>query len=346
MIDQNPKKLSNDRTNDCNEQNFSEEENILTNASDANCRFKFNSPEEKFEFMYLQSMKKYDPEKAIRRVNLKIKSQKKHIFFSLLAKGAAVLSVLLVSTLIYFATKKDPPSNNFTAWNTLVIPSGVRSECVLPDSTKVYLNSGTVLKYPQNFNDTIREVVLSGEAYFEVTKNNNTPFVVNTGNLNIEVTGTHFKAVNYPHENLTEIVLIEGSINLFRGNYFISKEDIRPLVPGEIAFLENGEGKELTIKYVDIQKYRAWKEGVLIFRDDSMQDVVRRLNRWYNVDIKLTGNELTNYVYTATFQDESLLQILELLKISAPIEYNIIEKKSQTGGSPAKMEIEIKQKIL
>jgi ferric-dicitrate binding protein FerR (iron transport regulator) len=291
-------------------------------------------------------MKKYDPEKAIRKVNLKIKSQNRHIFFSLLYKGAAVLFILLISTLIYFTSKKDSLSHNLTSWNTLEIPSGVRSECLLPDSTKVYLNSGTVLKYPEKFNDTIREVILTGEAYFEVVKNTNTPFIVNTRNLNIEVTGTHFKAVNYPHENLTEIVLIEGSINLFRGNYFLSKKDIIPLVPGEIAFLENGEGKELTIKNVDIQKYRAWKDGVLIFRDDSMQDVVRRLNRWFNVEIKLTGSELTNYVYTATFQDESLLQILELLKISAPIEYNIIEKKRQTNGSPVKMEIEIKQKLI
>jgi ferric-dicitrate binding protein FerR (iron transport regulator) len=100
----------------------------------------------------------------------------------------------------------------------------------------------------------------------------------------------------------------------------------------------------MAIDKVNTNKYLAWKEGLLVFREDPMPEVVRRLNRWFNVDIQLEGPELKGWAYTATFEDESLEQTLELLKISAPIDYTIKQREMNTDKTFSKMEIVIKQK--
>lgn len=292
----------------------------------------------------LRRMKKYDPEKAIQQVNSKIEKQKRFRIFDILQKVAAVLVLPLIFATLWFALENQKKTSEpFVAWHTLEIPAGMRSEFYLPDSTKVYLNSKTSLSYPLVFNDTIREVKLSGEAYFEVTENKNIPFIVNTGRINIEVTGTEFLATRYPHEELTEIVLVEGGINLFQGDYSTSKKSIVQLNPGEKAFCPDSD-KNLEIIKTDINKYKSWKNGLLVFREDPMPEVVRRLNRWFNVDIQLEGPELIGWTYTATFEDESLEQTLELLKISAPIEYTIKRREMKTDKTFSKMEIIIRQK--
>ncbi|MDD4107893.1 MAG: FecR family protein [Prolixibacteraceae bacterium] len=181
----------------------------LQNSIEIESGHKFNSPEEKSEYMHLQLMKKYNPDKAIKNVNLKIRSHYRYSISSITTKIFVSVLFLITSATIYLSINKEQTTDKISEWNTIVTPPGIRSEYILPDSTIVYLNSGTVLKYPELFSDRFREVVLTGEAYFEVKGDKNTPFIVNTGNLNIEVTGTHFKTANYPHENLTEIVLIE-----------------------------------------------------------------------------------------------------------------------------------------
>lgn len=292
----------------------------------------------------LRRMKKYDPEKAIRQVNSKIEKHKRIRLFDIFQRVAAILILPLIVATLWFALEKpQKTSEPFVAWHTLETPAGMRSEFVLPDSTKVYLNSNTSLSYPLVFSNTFREVKVSGQAYFEVAENKKVPFIVTTGKINVEVTGTEFMTTNYKHEKLTEIVLIEGGINLFQGDYLTSRKNIVKLEPGHKAFLEVGNN-ELVTTGVDKEKYLAWKNGILIFRNDPMPEVVLRLNRWFNVDIKLVGNELKDYVYTATFEEESLTQILELLKISAPIDYSIKQREQNKDDTFSKMEIIIKQR--
>jgi ferric-dicitrate binding protein FerR (iron transport regulator) len=292
----------------------------------------------------LRRMKKYNPEKAIQQVNAKIEKQKRIRVLDIFQKVAAVLILPLIVATLWFALEKPAEKKEpFVPWHTLEIPAGMRSEFYLPDSTKVYLNSKTSLSYPLFFNDTLREVKLSGEAYFEVAENKDVPFIVNTGRINIEVTGTEFIATRYPHEELTEIVLVKGGINLFQGDYLTTKKDIIQLKPGEKALCLDSDSR-LAIDKVNTEKYSAWKNGVLLFRDDPMPEVVRRLNRWFNVDIQLEGPELKGWAYTATFEDESLEQVLELLKISAPVDYMIKRREMKTDKTFSKMEIVIKQK--
>lgn len=292
---------------------------------------------------HLRRMKKYNVEKALENVNLRIEKNKSVTFFTFFQKVAAVLILPLLIATLYFATKTPTQQMPDTVWHTIKTPAGQRSEFILPDGTKVYLNSKTTLSYPVAFNKHTRDVKLTGEAYFEVAENKKQPFIVNTGRINVEVTGTEFKASNYPDENLTEIVLASGKVNLFQGEYSTNRNLLGAMIPGEKAtFYEKVD--KIYFEKVDVDKYIAWKEGILMFRDDSMPEVVRRLNRWFNVDIRLTGKALENYVYTATFQDESLIQILDLLKMSAPIDYTIKPRERKTDKTFSKMEIEIKQK--
>lgn len=292
----------------------------------------------------LRRMKKYNPEKSIQQVHSKIEKQKRIRVLDIFQKVAAILILpLIVATLWLALGKPQKTSESFVAWHTLEIPAGMRSEFYLPDSTKVYLNSKTSLSYPLEFCNSFREVKLTGEAYFEVAENKELPFIVNTGRINIEVTGTEFIATRYPHEELTEIVLVKGGINLFQGDYLPTKKDIIQLNPGEKALCLDSDSR-LAIDKVNTEKYSAWKNGVLLFRDDPMPEVVRRLNRWFNVDIQLEGPELKGWAYTATFEDESLEQVLELLKISAPVDYIIKRREMKSDKTFSKMEIVIKQK--
>lgn len=312
------------------------------NSSDVNQKI-FKESEKAWEgITHLQSMKKYDSEKALQKVNRKIERQNRRVL-TIIQKVAAILILPFIFSTIYFAllNPKNPNSKNDQLF-TIKSPAGMRSEYVLPDGTKVYLNSKTSLSFPAEFADNFRYVSLDGEAYFEVEENKKMPFIVNTGKISIEVTGTQFKASNYSNEDLTEIVLVSGSVNLFSGNYSESKKDITRLKPGEKASFIASE-EQLSIENIDVEKYISWKDGILMFRNDSMKDVVKRLNRWFNVDIKLSGNTLMDYVYTGTFEDESLNQILELLKISAPIDYKINKRQKKTDETFSKMEIEIIQ---
>src|SRR5690554_755256 len=293
----------------------------------------------------LRLMKKYDSHKALQQVHLNIEKHNSIRLWNIFQKVAAILILPLLAATIWLSLNRQKGiiKESAVAWHTLETPAGMRSEFYLPDSTKIYANSMTTISYPVIFNDQFREVKLSGEAYFDVAENKDVPFIVNTGRINIEVTGTEFITTTYPHENLTEIVLIEGGINLFQGEFLHTKQEIAQLRPGEKAYCKDGD-QRMIIEKVHTGKYSAWKDGLLVFREDPMPEVVRRLNRWFNVNIQLEGPELTNWTYTATFEDETLEQVLELLKISAPVNYSIKRREMKTDKTFSKMEIVIKQK--
>ncbi len=267
-------------------------------------------------------------------------------FFTFFSKIAAVLIIPLFVYAIYL-TSKTTHSMLFKAtavvWQTVKTPTGMQTDFLLPDGSHIWLNSGSVLKYPVPFTTDKRQVELSGEAFFDVVKDPSHPFLVKAGKMNIEVKGTRFNVINYPNEMRTELILERGRVRLFSGNYE-DNNTVTNIIPGEHVVLDNSQNK-LEVSKVDVDKYTAWKEGMLIFKDDPMDEVVRKLNRWFNVDIILQSPELKEYVYTATFKDETLTQILELLKISAPVKYNITERKQLDDHSYSKRKIIItKQK--
>lgn len=270
------------------------------------------------------------------------KQLRKNKFFAAFAKVAAVLILPLLVYSIYLTSrtfKTIPLVAKQVVWQTVKTPVGMQTDFMLPDGSHIWLNAGSVFKYPVSFAKDKRQVEIIGEAFFDVAKDVSHPFLVKAGKMNVEVTGTRFNIMNYPDEKLTELILETGSVRLFSGNYEDQKT-IEIIKPGELAVIDNAKN-QLSVGKVDIEKYTAWKEGMLIFRDDQMDEVVKKLNRWFNVEIELQSSDLKEYVYTATYRDETLPQILELLKISAPINYNIIERKRLPDNSYSKRKIVI-----
>lgn len=261
-------------------------------------------------------------------------------FIQAIIRAAAVLFIPLMIYSGYLTFKVRDARISKTdqvILQTIKVPAGIQTDFILPDGSHVWLNSCSIFKYPGSFQGELRQVELIGEAYFDITKDPDRPFIVKAGNLNVEVKGTTFDVINYPDDSQIEVILESGQVNLFTGNY--KDYDLIALMePGEKATY-NTSRNITSIQNVDVDKYTVWKNGILIFRDDPMNEVTRKLSRRFNVDIELQSLDLKEYVYTATFINESLAQILELLKISAPIKYTIIKPKQLDDNSYSKTKI-------
>jgi transmembrane sensor len=267
---------------------------------------------------------------------------RKRKFLAYFAKAAAILILPLLAYsayLTYNTSHKSKIEPLEIVWQSVKTAAGMQTDFILPDGSHVWLNSGSELEYPVAFAHDIRQVKLTGEAFFDVKKDRLHPFIVNAGKLNIEVKGTRFNVCNYPNESNSELILESGSVRLFAGNYE-DKKTLALIKPGECARFDIKLDK-LSVSEVDVEKHTSWKEGLLIFRDDTMDEVVLKLNRKFNVEIILQDPELKDYIYTATFEDESLTQILGLLKISAPVDYQAYKPKQLADNSFSKQKIVI-----
>ncbi len=165
--------------------------------------------------------------------------------------------------------------------NQLMIPYGKTSEVILPDGTKVWLNAGSRLIYPDGFRDKVREVFLVGEAYFEVTPQDNQPFIVQTTDIRIRVLGTSFNISAYASDHVIETVLTEGKVRIEQNNsgFFTETTEIKP---GNLAAF-NKTDRTTRIKEVDVQNYTLWKDGLLKFESTDLSRIVKRLERYYNI---------------------------------------------------------------
>jgi ferric-dicitrate binding protein FerR (iron transport regulator) len=246
-----------------------------------------------------------------------------------------VAAILLLPLLIYTAIsyfQHDP------AWAEIYSPSGARTQFTLPDGTRGWLNSNTKLKYPLDFKEK-RHLDLTGEAYFEVTHNKRSPFVVSTHNIDIMVLGTIFSVSAIDGENTTEVVLEKGRVA-------IENQEIKlkaTLEPNE-KLIFNNENKKFHTAVVNAQQYNSWKDGLLVFRNEPLSEVFKRLSRWYNVKITIEDQQINRYKYRATFRDEPIEEVIRLIAITVPIEYVIQKRTIEDQGVYAIKEIIIKKK--
>ena len=181
------------------------------------------------------------------------------------------------------------PSNNSIEPipNQLIIPSGSRSKITLSDSTVVYLNAGSKLIYPSAFDKNTREVVLFGEAYFEVTKNRHKPFVVKTTAVDIEVLGTHFNVSAYSDDDQIQTVLVEGKVSIAKNDASVFSRRIL-LNPSQMAVF-NKQTKKMIVNNVDVEHYTLWKDGMLKFEDEDLELIMKKIERYYNLKITFSS---------------------------------------------------------
>ena len=288
----------------------------------------------------LYEMEHFNSFEALKKINTRILSQETHKWWVHIQRIAAILMLplLIYSGYISFGKRQDKQ----VMMQTVSSRKGMVTQFELADGSQVWLNSGSSLKFPTSFTGDLREVKLTGEAFFKVTKNEKQPFRVRAKDLNIEVLGTSFNVVSYDDEQQAEVVLVEGKVKL-SAEINQTKKIFGTMLPGQRAVYTE-DTQKVESEEVAVDKYIAWREGNLIFRDDKMEDVVRRLSRWFNVEIVINDPEIKNYAYKATFRNENLPQILNLLRISAPIDYQIVGNKLLPNGEHSKQKVYLMKK--
>ncbi|GAA3617626.1 FecR domain-containing protein [Flavivirga amylovorans] len=204
-------------------------------------------------------------------------------------------------------------------YNTLNVPYGKQFDLVLSDGTHVYLNAGTSLRYPVKFlQGQKREVFLKGEAFFDVTADKAHPFIVNANSLDVEVLGTQFVVSLYEEDKVTSVVLVEGSVDLHKEN----TSNTTRLIPGTRGVLDGQTGAIEKTK-VNTNLYTAWMDGVLIFRNQTFENISKKLERIYNVSIVSRNTDFSKEVFNASFDNETIADILSYFKDSYHMNYTI-----------------------
>lgn len=256
-------------------------------------------------------------------INLESVEAKSGWSFTNIIKWSARIAVILAFPLIlglgynqYMIIEKNNKS-----WVEIKTTDWTRSQFFLPDGTTGWLNNSSSLRYNNNFNKK-RKVILTGEAFFDVHSNKKRPFIVTSNDVIIEVSGTRFNIASYENEDDIEVVLEEGEI-VFSTKGSHEKYTMHP----EELIVYKKSLNCFTVKDIQSQKYVSWKEGKQVFRDDPIDEIAKRLERWFNIDVEVNDVFTDDLRLRATFLDESLEEVLYYLKKSLPIEYRIEDGK-------------------
>jgi len=231
------------------------------------------------------------------------------------ARIAAILAFPIIIGLGY--NQYMIQEKNDKSWVEIKTSDWTRSQFHLPDGTTGWLNNSSSLRYNNNFNKK-RRVILTGEAFFDVHSDKKRPFIVTSNEVIIEVSGTRFNIASYENEDDIEVVLEEGEI-VFSAKGSHEKYTMHP----EELIVYKKSLNCFTVKGIQSQKYVSWKEGKQVFRDDPIDEIAKRLERWFNIDVEVNDIFTDDLRLRATFLDESLEEVLYYLKKSLPIECRI-----------------------
>lgn len=259
----------------------------------------------------------YNLEQALCQFNARTElyeSREKYSFRQIL-KYAAIFFLLIGTPLLYFLiVQPGSSSDNLT---TVFCDYGDRTSITLPDSSVVWLNAGSQLTFNNNFSKGSRELVLIGEAYFKVKKDPANPFTVNTSDLTVEVLGTEFNFKAYPDEAETAVTLTSGSLQVIHGN----KNSL--LIPNQkLNFHKHNQ--ETTIEnLINMEPETGWVNGRLIFQNESLAELERKLERWFDVEIEFADEEVKTRRFSGTLERESILEVISYFGSSHYVDYNL-----------------------
>lgn len=213
--------------------------------------------------------------------------------------------------------------NASLAANTIKTPKGGRYTISLPDGSKVWLNSASSLTYPTTFASSERKVKLIGEAYFEIARNKKVPFRVESNNQTVEVLGTHFNINSYEDEAFIKTTLLEGSVRIILKS---AKPNAQLLKPGEQS-LTSATQSDIRVQHTDTEKAIAWKNGYFKFKNTPIKDIMREIERWYDVELvydgKLAPDEFTGYISN----NVKISSVLKMLEESGGIKFTVKGRK-------------------
>jgi ferric-dicitrate binding protein FerR (iron transport regulator) len=211
------------------------------------------------------------------------------------------------------SVKESVSSNNF---NQLVVPYGHRSQLTLSDGTKIWVNSGSRVVYPQKFLGKTREIYVEGEIYLDVVHDADHPFIVNSDKANVKVLGTKFDIKVYPNESLMRVVLVNGLVNVSQGNNF--------------AILHNGYMYESynskpVVRLVDVNEYLSWIKGFYEFSSESLGSILKQLEKYYNINI-VCDESVANVICSGKLDlSDDFSKVIESISKAAPVSFTFVD---------------------
>jgi len=268
-------------------------------------------------------------------------SKKRFTVFSFLA-----LIVLTTGSIYLFTKKRDTKLTAVQAISSIVTKNGNRTKIVLPDGSQVWLNAGSNLDYNNSvFNKDLREVTLNGEAYFDVTRNPEKPFIIHTKKMDIKVLGTVFNVRSYSDEKITEAALIKGSIEVTlkdrKDQKIILKPNEKISIANEELKTEAKQSKIIPAKnntvripQIVVKELKpnptsniigeiAWTQNKLYFEDENLEDIALRMERWFGKKVTIANESLKNIHYTGNFENETIEDVLSYLKLSKSFNFRL-----------------------
>jgi len=232
------------------------------------------------------------------------------ISISVLKYAAIIAITILVGKFI--------SRNNDIQYAKIEVLDGQMGHLFLFDGTEVWLNSGSKFEYPNRFNNQERNVSLDGEAYFKVTSNKKLPFIVHTNKMQVEVLGTSFNVSAYKNECHPSVVLEEGKVQINQ----VNGEKILNLSPGQRAVKITGNPTKFKVDKVKTAPYTTWKDGIVVFDAESIEEIAKKLERWYNVKICIDNEELKKYTISGTIlRNKPIDQVMQAIGLLAPVKY-------------------------
>ncbi len=255
------------------------------------------------------------------KIESKQKISKTRYLPGLLKIAAALIAGLVIG--IYTSSLKTVPQE--PVYYAAHSPKGSVSEMILPDGSIIFLNADSKIRYSIEGKGGIREVFLEGEAWFDVAKNEKKPFVVRTPFYKVNVTGTKFNVKAYDSDAYVTTTLEEGEVIVQSGEKLTLAENIL-LKPGEQIIFDK-QNRTASVKKVNTNWFTSWKDNKLIFVNMNLKDLVVLLERKYGVDIEVKNKEILQLHFDGTIKNESIIEILEIVKKTLPINYKIVGQK-------------------
>ena len=268
----------------------------------------------------------------------------------LIIGGLAIAAVSCVAfflgTIFNYQYKEINPERPIAVTYTEIkAPFGARSEIQLSDGTEVMLNAGSSIKYGSDYNSLNRDLILDGEAYFKVARNIDLPLVVDAGNINIKATGTEFNVKAYSDEGIIETTLVKGEVEISqkgnndKGNVMVLKpsqkaiyaqqsdqltiEKINEIEPQAIKSVKINNSDLLVSAKTDVEQVTAWTKNKLIIRNENLESLCTKLQRKYNVTFVFKDEEIKKHRFSGVLLDETLQQVIDVIKLTAPVDYLI-----------------------
>lgn len=243
----------------------------------------------------------------------------------LIARGENVRVEVDSNRLLRYSREDTVVTSREERKNELIVPRGGEYQIVLADGTRVWLNSATKLIFPQNFTGKERRVMLSGEAFFDVARDESKPFIVETSRMDVKVLGTRFNVNAYTDNEVVSTTLVDGSVEVASG----TQKPIT-LVPGEQAY---GEAGELEKREVNIRLYTSWIDGRFMFNNVELEEIAKQISRWYDVEVFFTNENVKRTRFTGGMvKFKPLDDLIRMIESTSPVRFSVKGKTIVISG--------------